>query len=245
MMEIKNPYGTPAEHKVYNQNFLDSVGLEIAYKRISFASATKPLRLFFKEKFNVSFEPDGQKTLTTINIFSKNNIINFNFSTESVKIDINGAYYVSFQKTVLPLLPNLLKFLEIVSVSKLERVTLTKKNKWKLEGENILEQRKEALAYTFKEDEILELAKVEIPEEKFPIKLSRTGSVGAGAGRLTAEVVCQFPDRNEMGMSLNLIAECEKIKVEELTGALSLLNEIIYCAFHQMVSDNVISIMEK
>lgn len=241
-MALINPFHID-QHKIYKSNFLDTVSLKICYTPLSFENLTEKLKTFLKSNFNVDFNPEAEKSLASININSTNKSIYYVFKLDHVEIKIDAKFYISFQKTILPVLSIISEYFKLLNEPVFSIISLKKRNIWKLNIEDIINNRLEAIQFTFREPELLEIGNLPINKEEYPIKLSRQGNISLGDGNLTSEFNCVFSERNKMEMGLLLKAEATNIQCRDLTSSLTTLNDAIYGAFHQMVSENVLSIM--
>ena len=244
IMALNNPFNNH-EHKVYNRTFLLNVSAGVSFADKPLSADAQGLVSYLKDNFNVLFKPQDDKELTTITVASKDNGLSFSFSTGAASVSIDAKSYKSFASTMLPDLGKIGTFLSIRKVDELKTLSLTKRNQWKINTENALSVYKEAILYTFKEKNIHDITSIEVPDGPWPVKLSREASLGLEDGSLKVIFSVEIVDNEHIVLTLDLVAEAKDVPARDLLQYASTLNDVIYGAFHDMVSDDVIALMEK
>lgn len=243
-MALINPYN-PIEHKVYNRTFMRSASATIEYADISFMSHFDGLARYFKDNFNAVFNPAKDDELESIEINSNAEQLSYLFLKSISSVLVGAKDYKSFSASMQPRIGKLVAFLDAVGRSSVKSITLKKENVWDLKSEDVMSAYKTAIFFTFQDENIREVAKLNVPGETKPIKMSREANVSLGDGRLTVRFIVEIPDDGHIRFLLNLEAIATDVKTADILQAASVLNEVIYCAFHDLVTPDIINLMEK
>lgn len=243
-MAIYNPYNK-IEHKVYKRTFMRSATATIKYADRPFLSYKEALAKFFKDNFNVDYTPDEKTDPESININSNAEQLSFSFFKSVASVSVGAKDYKSFADSLQPRIGSLVAYLDAVNVENAENVTLRKENVWDLKSDDVMSAYKSAIYYTFKDENIREVVKLNVPEGPKPIKLSREANVSLGDGKLTVQFVANILDDGYIKLELNLEATATNVKTAEIFQTFSILNDVLYCAFHDMVSPDIINLMSK
>lgn len=244
IMKIINPF-QDIEHKVYNRTFMREASADIEYVETSLSAKADVLVKYLKDNFNVDFNPQGGSEVGTIEVSAKQQHLLFTFSKTLASVRIGARDYRSFASTMQPGIGRLVSFLNAIGVTEVVRVTLKKQNVWDLDSEDVFNAFKTAIPYTFSDEGIREVARLNISNSPKPVKISREANAEIGDGRLVVKFDAEILDERHIRFVLGLEAFANDVKVAEILESSSLLNDIIYAAFHDLVTPDIIKLMEK
>lgn len=242
-MAINNPYA-PIEHKVYNRTFLHVASASVEYADTSFLPYSQALTKYFDDNFRAAFNPAGAEP-QSVKVSSKEGRLSFTFLHTGASLLVGAENYMSFASSMQPRIGALVAFLDTVSIDRVKNLSLRKENVWDLKSDDVMTAYKSAIKYTFRNQEIREVAGLSVPDGPKPVRLSREGTVSLGDGRLTVGFDAEILDDSHIRLILTLEARAFDVVTSEILQTSSVLNDIIYSAFNDMVSDDIIKLMEK
>lgn len=246
-MSIINPYQR-VEHKVFKRSFLQEteVGVEFDPPMTTedFCARIVP---FINSTFNLNITSDLNKATERAELKSNDGLVKFEFSLNSAKVFISKYAYKSFSSSVLLHLASLVKFLkEVACVELTKRTYLKKINVWPIESKNSKLSFGGASYFIFKKEHIEDMANIKFEESDYPVSAAKEAVVNCGdSASLKAVLRVELKDDTNATFSLGLCAQAEDIKLDDVISDLSMLNEIIFCAFTDIVSDNIFDLMSK
>lgn len=246
-MSIQNPYQR-VEHKVYKRSFLQEteVGVEFEFPMTTedFCVRIVP---FINSAFNLHITDDLDKATERAELKSNDGLVKFEFNLSSAKVFISKYAYKSFSSSVLPHLASLVKFLkDVACVESVKRIYINKINVWPIESKNSKHSFGGASYFIFKKEHIEDMANIKFEESDYPVSAAKEAVVNCGdSASLKAVIRVELKDVTNASFSLGLHAQAESIKLDDVISDLSLLNEIIFGAFADIVSDNIFDLMSK
>ncbi|WP_206225138.1 hypothetical protein [Parabacteroides sp. ZJ-118] len=245
MVSIHNPYQN-SEHKVYNRTFMRSASADVEYADISLSSQTEALTTFFKDNFGVDFNPHDNPELASIKLTAEGKPLSFDFHNTNSSVLVGAEDYKSFADTMQPNIGKLVSFLQIMRISNVSSLSIKKNNQWDLSAEDIMNAYKSAIPYTFADENIREVAKLNVPDDSpKPIKLSREANVDLGDGRLVVYFFVEIIDEHNLRLVLELKATAANVKTSDVLSVSSMLNDVIYGAFHDLITPDIIGLMDR
>lgn len=247
IMNIQNPY-QGVEHKVFKRTFLQSaeVGVEFNPPMTSedFSVRIVP---FVNDVFKQDIKDGIDPTTERAQLNSGNNQVQFDFTLNSAKVIIGQPSYKSFSSSALQFIQILIRFIkEVAQTSTVSRVYIKKTNDWPIESKNSKQSFKGASFFIFKQEHIEDIANLKFEESDFPVSATKDAVVKCGdAASLRAVIRVELDDLSHANFILGLEAQASDIELDEAIAALSQLNEIIFSAFTDIVSDNIFDLMSK
>lgn len=246
-MNIQNPY-QGVEHKVFKRTFLQSaeVGVEFDPPMTTedFSVRIVPfVNNVFKQNIKESIDPTTERA----QLNSGNNQVRFDFTLNSAKVVIGQPSYKSFSSTALQFIQILIRFIkEVANTSTMNRVYIKKTNDWPIESKNSKQSLKGALFFIFKEEHIDDIANIKFEESDYPVSAAKEAVVKCGdSASLRAVIRVELNDSTHTNSILGLEAQALDVDIEDVVPALSQLNDIVFCAFTDIVSDNIFDLMSK
>lgn len=246
-MSIQNPY-QGVEHKVFKRTFLQSteVGVEFDPPMTSedFSVRIVP---FVNNVFNQNIKEGLDTTTERAQLNSGNNQIRFDFTLNSAKVIIGQPAYKSFSSSALQFIQILIRFIkEVAQTSTASKVYIKKTNCLPIESKNSKQSFKGASFFIFKQEHIEDIANLKFEESDFPVSATKDAVVKCGdSASLRAVIRVELDDLNHTNFILGLEAQASDIELDEAISALSQLNEIVFCAFSDIVSNNIFDLMSK
>lgn len=215
----------------------------VTFADISLSSKSDALKKYFLENFKSEYQAQNDSEPDSIKV--ANPYLTFVFTKSTASVSIKAEAYQSFAISMQPSVGKLISFLNVVGISEVSDISLQKQNVWKMKSEDILSAYKNAIPYIFMDDHIREVAKFNIPEGPKPIKLSREANVDLGDGILKIGFSAEITDDHHFQLVLDLKATARHIKTTDMLESSAILNDVIYGAFHDLVTPDIIKLMEK
>lgn len=246
-MNIQNPY-QGVEHKVFKRTFLQSteVGVEFDPPMTSenFSVRIVP---FVNNAFNQSINTTLDTTTERVELNSIDDKIRFDFTLNSARVIINQSAYKSFSSSALPFIQTIVKFItEVAKTNTISRSYIKKTNGWPIESKNSKQAFRGASFFIFKKEHIDDIANIKFEESDYPVSAAKEAVVKCGdSASLRAVIRVEIDDSTHANFILGLQAQAEGINTEDTLPALSKLNDIVFCAFTDIVSDNIFDLMSK
>ncbi len=246
-MNIQNPY-QGVEHKVFKRTFLQSteVGVEFDPPMTSedFSVRIVP---FVNDVFKQNIKEGIDSTTERAQLNSGNNQVKFDFTLKSAKVIIGQPSYKSFSSSALQFIQVLVRFIkEVANTSTVNRAYIKKTNIWPIESKNSKQSLKGALFFIFKEEHIDDIANIKFEESDYPVSAAKEAVVKCGdSASLRAVIRVELSDSTNINSILGLEAQASDVNIDDIVPTLSLLNDIVFCAFTDIVSDNIFDLMSK
>lgn len=246
-MNIQNPY-QGVEHKVFKRTFLQSVEVGVEFEP-PMTSEDFSVRIVpfvndvFKQHIKASIEPTTERA----QLNSGNNQVQFDFTLNSAKVIIRQLSYKSFSSSALQFIQILIRFLkEVANTSTVDRVYIKKTNVWPIESKNSKQSLKGASVFIFKEEHIDDIANIKFVESDYPVSVAKEAVVKCGeSASLRAVIRVELSDSTHINFTLGLEAQALDVNIDDIVPDLSQLNDIVFCAFTDVVSDNIFDLMSK
>lgn len=247
-MKIINPY-KQLEHRVYKRTFLQDVQVEFDFDLCKDAFADRQrIQNFFLQYFHVTPGQDAPSSFSTIELCDADKLIRFRFTEEKTVVTVSPQAYESFVKTMIPFIDRQLAYMEkICSVSSARKMIVRKRNVWEVRANDnvsIKDIYSSALRYTFNEHHVGDMFSIMLPNES-SCKISKDADVDLGDGTLKVILSAEIKDNQKADFVLEFIATADNVPVMEVLEVATGLNEVVYCAFHDIVSKDVINLMEQ
>ena len=244
-MNIVNPYNE-LEHVVYKRTFLRKVQVVLDFNSCDdILLNDRQFKDFVAKYFETKVPSEGPSRLSSVEICDDNAQVRFVLSEKSAKVDVGHKFYNSFAQTMYPLVTKLCAYIEqICKTSHIANLTIRKSNLWHLRTEeDIKNVYSSALRYTFREQHVEDMASMIFPNQ-MPFKVSKEGRLRFSGGGMTTLISAEVKNAHEAYFTLDFNASTQDINVDDAFDALGKLNEIVYCAFHDIVSKNVLELMK-
>lgn len=248
-MKIINPY-SQLEHRVYQRTFLQDVQVEFDFNLCQGVSHDKQriIKDFFSQYFEVSIGQDVPSSSFSIGLSDRNKLIQFRFTEEKTLVTVSPQAYESFTTTMLPFIDKQLAYMEkVCSVSCAKKMIIRKRNVWKVllnEGASVKDVYASALRYTFNERYVYDMVSIVLSDEASS-KISKDANVNLGDGTLKVILSAEIKDRQKIFFTLEFIAAAENVSLKDIPEVATSLNDVVYCAFRDVVSKDVINLMEQ
>jgi hypothetical protein len=134
----------------------------------------------------------------------------------------------------------------VCEISHLDKISIAKSNVWNVCADQDIEGvLNAALQYTFKESHLNDFTFIREAIGSFPYKKSKEENVNLGDATLKIILSVEVSDEKSAKLKLDFIANASNVSIPDTMEATKLLNEAIYYAYHDFVSDNVISLMKE
>lgn len=244
-MKIINPYNE-IEHRIYNRTFLRNVQVEFDFDGCNGKlQNNKVLRDFINSYFNVTMD-QNIPSLTCVELCDSIRGIKFSFSEEQARVSIDAMSYKSFADTMIPLIAKMVAYMEqICAIPCIKRLTIQKNNVWEVNTHSSIKDiYTHALQHTFEKQHVTDLVSMELPKED-SFKISKEANLNLGDGILKVAISTNVKDTHNADFVLDLVASVKNVNVVDILGISTKLNDIVYCAFHDIVSKDVIDLMEQ
>ncbi len=243
-MTIHNPFPI-IEHKVYSRTFMREASASIEFPEVSLPANVEKLAPYFKENFNVDINPEGSTNFDTIKISTeKTQQQRFSFDKSNAKVTFEAGNYHSFAATMQPNIGKLVSFISTLGIEQASKITLRKKNVWDISSEDSMSAFKAAIPYIFKEKDIQDVAKYNIPETPRPLRISNEANINLGEGLLIIQFFVEISNDKNIRLVLDLEASAPNVKSVDILETSSALNDVIYGAFHELVTQDILNLME-
>ncbi len=241
MMNIVNPYGE-LEHRVYARTFLRDIVVELKFE--AGVRDNSILKRYLQEYFNVTVG-DRASSFSYVELTDPNKLLKFVFSEKNARVEVKGVSYKSFADTMLPFVQRLIAYVEqVCAVEHVKSLSVKKNNVWEIKAhDDIRSVYPKALIFTFKRQHISDLLSMKLPEET-PFKVSKEAEMDLSDGVLRLKLATEVKDEQQADFMLGLVAEAAVVPVKDVLEAATKLNDVIYAAFHDIVSIDIINLME-
>lgn len=251
-MKILNPFKNIVR-KVYQYTFLRrvEVGITFAKGSVSPQIYWKAVQAFLSKYFpsvgDAKMEAD---LIGSLRITSSNKQIDFSFTDGAIGVTILHDAYNSYNESLLPAINILTDYLtNVVRVESVTSVSLTKLNCWPIQIQDGTKDYRLVVKYIFNGDVAKGFAAIEdLPDnvKNQPFKLSRETELPLGKdARLKGRIAIEFKNPLNFNVFLKCTTLTPGMPTEEITSALSDLNDVQYGFYHDMVSSDIVELMEK
>lgn len=247
IMNIQNPY-QGVEHKVFKRTFLQNTEVGVEFEP-SMTTEEFSMRIvpFVNNVFNQNIEAALDKATERAELNSSDNQVRFDFTLNSAKVIIGQSVYKSFSSSALQFIQTLIRFIkEVTNASAISRVYIKKTNDWPIESKNSKLSLKGASFFIFKKEHIDDIANIKFEESDYPVSAAKEAVVKCGdSASLRAVIRVELDNPNHTNFILGLEAQASEVGIDDVLPALSQLNDIVFCAFTDIVSDNIFDLMSK
>lgn len=229
-------------HEVFKRTFLKEVTIGAAFDETSLYANKDSLQQFIELNFGVA--EDIKESISTINVTSEDYVEKYKFSTNEASVILDSSIYINYEESLCSRLDKLIDFLKILSIQKINSLTITKSNLFVANSNNAFNTWQKALYESFKEEKIREMALISPPNED-PVKLSREGLCEFDGGQIRIPFMIEVNDKNHFSFKMDLIGELKNIMIDDIVTNAKKLNDIIYEIFIDTISDNIIQLMRE
>ena len=246
-MSIQNPY-KDVEHKVFKRTFLQEtevvVNFEPPMTSEEFSTRIVP---FVNKTFNQSIPDTIDNATERAELTSNDSQVKFDFSIKSAKVVIGPAAYKSFSTSVIQYIAILVNFLrDVAHAESVADTSINKINIWPIQSKNSKLSFRGASLFIFKKEHIDDIANIKFEESDYPVSAAKEAVVNCGnSASLKAVIRVELKDAENASFMLGLKAQTSNIDVDDLMADLPKLNDIIFGAFTDIVSDNILDLMSK
>lgn len=247
IMSIQNPY-QGIEHKVFKRTFLQETEVGVAFDPpMTTEDFCVRIAPFINDTFKLNVPGDLDKATERAELTSNDGTVKFEFSINSAKVIISKSAYKSFSITASQYVSILVKFLnEVACIESTSQTYINKINLWPIESKNSKLSFGGASFFIFKREHIEDIANIKFEESDYPVSAAKEAVVNCGdSASLKAVIRVELKNEKNASFSLGLRAQASNIKVDEVISELPKLNEIIFGAFTDIVSDNIFDLMSK
>jgi len=244
---MKYPFN-PIERRVYPKTFLKDVRLAVYFVPVDFSSVDKEqIKQFFDQFKGASI--DVTKLPEGIELQSQDNYIRLNFSLASVEVMLRQPYYKKFEQAE-SFLGAISKFLEILSVRSLQKLSISKYNELKFQQSSEDYPILNIMKGVFSEELLNKMGAENNSFEnmvRWEKALSFDGSEETGT-LFYAECGFCKTEPNSLKGSLALTTRVESsidVNVEKLIDTARFYNQILDESFHWCVTKEIIEKMSE
>ncbi len=239
------------EYKVFKRTFLEKVEAHIGFHpAVPVSEHPEALMRFLSNEFGTP--PENFKVpeeAATISASQHNGAVQIEMGNGKAVAQFSHGRYQSFERTMLPQLQRIQRYLETVEgVAEIDRLTLRKQNRWQFNCEDPVNEIASVLQVVFKPEYAKRLLPTERPgdglstftisdEYSTPLK-----NIGTLAIDMSIEV--SIPVKS-LVLRLNLAAEATDVTTDNIDMVAVLLNKAIFDGFTGAVSDEVLNLMDK
>lgn len=249
------PFGH-IEHKVYPNTFLENTSVSIftaPWNGQYYDGFDRRFAEAMERDFQLKIDPQQFRKSSFMNVEDEEQLVTYLFYPDKAQVRIARKKYVSFDKTVIPLLSPMKSFVFGVMGQKvIENLLIRKLNVFPIQGdseEDVNSKLDNIYGFMFK-DELVKTAKdVEIPENAPWIMSFRKAVMDDDETEMTIRIGISKAEKDKM---YNVILD-SSVKLKEkqniVEGAidqqLRQLNDELFDAFHWSVNNSVLSLMQK
>lgn len=195
------------------------------------------------DKFEVPAEA------ASISISQHNGAVEVELGNGKAVARFSKGHYKSFERTLLPQLQRVQRYLETVEeVAGTDSLILRKQNRWQFNCEKPVEEIANVLQVVFKPEYAKRLRPTERPGDglsTFTISCKNSTPV-KGIGKLATDLSIEVSiPAKTLVLKLNLAAEANDIPTGNIDMVANLLNQAIFDGFTDAVSDEVLNLMDK
>ncbi len=246
-MSIQNPY-KGVEHKVFKRTFLQETEVVVEFEppmtSEDFSTRIVP---FVNKTFNQNVTDELDKATDRAELTSNDSQVKFDFTVKSAKVVIGPSAYKSFSVSAVQYIAILVNFLKDVAHAELiSNTSINKINIWPIQSKNSKLSFSGASLFIFKKEHIEDIANIKFEESDYPVSATKEAVVNCGdSASLKAVIKVELKDLENASFMLGLRAQTSNIGVEDIMSDLPKLNDIIFGAFTDIVSNNIFDLMSK
>lgn len=247
-MSIQNPYNE-VEHKVFKRTFLQETEVVVNFEPpMTLEEFSIRIVPFVNKTFNQNI-PDNtiDKATERAELTSNDSQVKFEFTIKSAKVIIGPAAYKSFSASVIQYVAILANFLrDVAHADSVVNASINKINIWPIQSKNSKTSFRGASLFIFKKEHIDDIANIRFEESGYPVSAAKEAVVNCGdSAFLKAVIRVELKDAENASFMLGLKAQASDIGVDDLMADLPKLNDIIFGAFTDIVSNNILDLMSK
>lgn len=247
IMSIQNPY-QGVEHKVFKRTFLHEteVGVEFEPPMTPeiFSARIVP---FVNQTFNQNVPNVLDRATERAELTSNDSQVKFDFYLSSAKVIISPGAYKSFSISAIQYIAILIKFLkEVANIESARQIYINKINVWPMQSKDSKQSFKGASYFIFKKEHIEDIANIKFEESDYPVSAAKEAVVNCGdSASLKAVIRVELKDSANASYTLGLRAQASNVLIDDIISDLPKLNDIIFGAFTDIISDNISGLMSK
>lgn len=245
IMSIKNPY-KEVEHKVFKRTFLQETEVMVNFEPpMTSEEFNTHIVPFVNKTFNQNITGAIDKATERVELTSNDSQVKFDFTVKSAKVVIGPTAYKSFSASVIQYVAILVDFLrDVAHVELLVNASINKINVWPIQSKNSKVSFRGASLFIFKKEHIDDIANIKFEESDYPVSIAKEAVVNCGdSASLKAVIRVELKDAENANFMLGLKAQTTNVNVNDLMADLPTLNEIIFGAFTDIVSNNILDLM--
>lgn len=231
----------PIQHKAFKRTFLQDVTAKVTFAETDLLSDDAAIRSFLHERFGVA-DNINIPNLGGIEIVSDNKWEKYIFSTSSAMVTMASDIYRCYDDSLNPRLDILISFLQTLGIKEVETLSIKKRNLFQAKANNAFQSWRIALGEAFKIDNIKQMAAAPNVTDE-PFKMSIEGSKYTKWGEIKVPFMIEVPDKSGFKFHLDLEAISGSMRVSELQERAVVMNNDIYVAFTNIVSDKLLNLM--
>ena len=247
IMNIQNPY-SEVEHKVFKRTFLQETEVGVEFdKPMTTEDFSTRIVPFVSKTFNVPIADKLDTSTEKAELTSSDGQVKFEFGLSFAKASIGRLAYKSFSSSVIQHITILVNFIkDVACVDEIKQTYINKINVWPIESKNSKSSFGAASFFIFKKEHIEDFANMKFEESDYPVGAAKEAVVKCGdSASLKATLRVELKDEQNASFYLALRAHASDVKVDNVISVLPKLNEIMFGAFTDIVSDNIFDLMSK
>ncbi len=238
------------EHHVFKHSFLKEAKIVAAFPEISVEQINSQMREFLNFAYKIDPATVNESVDEGVEIRTKGNGLSFQFERTLAKASISGKDYHSFKNSLLKFSRPLPEYAKMVAgIEALTSVSVTKVNSWRLRTENPSKFIQEGLEFIFRKERMAEMPKIEFPSKEDGAKrvsIVSNPTIPGVDHKLNLVLDVSRSEDNFIGYSLTTTASSDgEVDIKDFPRTALNLNKFLYWVFLDMVSDNVLELMDK
>lgn len=238
------------EHHVFKRSFLKEAEIHATFPEIDAEQMNANVRDFLNFAFKVDPTTVKESVEDGVEITTKNNDLKFKFERNLAEVSTSGKDYRSFKESILKFSRPLAEYARMVANTyQLSSVSVTKVNSWKLRADNPSQFIQEGLEFIFRKGRLAEMPKIEFPvKNEGPKKVSIVSTPTIQDIEYKLKLVLEVCSAEDNYIEYNLITKAYSNKEVDIRNFPRMsfdLNNFLYRVFIDMMSDNVLELMEK
>lgn len=236
------PFKITDNHKTYKVTFLQSVILKMEYDYSN--ESFEKFAQFFNEVFKLQLieQQFNVKNTDAIRLRSDNHAYRVKFSKNTIEFIINGDSYVNYEKSLLPFINKVSKYLEQIKGNILN-ISIEKIDIWPLAKGKI--DSPEDFINTIISENLRNAPDLVSGDEAF---VEYTDKDSGDSLLIRFGFIPFVEEQNDQPARIVLDTLCnhdnDSIAPSVLSGITKRLNDILYDAYHWSVTEDVIDIMD-
>lgn len=239
------------EYKVFKRTFLEKVEAHIGFHpAVPVSEHPDTLMRFLSNEFGTP--PENFKVpeeAATISASQHNGAVQIEMGNGKAVAQFSNGRYKSFERTMLPQLQRIQRYLETVEgVAEIDSLTLRKQNRWQFNCEDPVNEIASVLQVVFNQEYAKRLLPTERPGNNlsnFTISSEDTLPIREYAALATEMSIEVSIPAKSLVVRLDFAAEAKKVSTDNIDMVAALLNKAIFDGFTGAVSDEVLNLMDK